>query len=212
MGEVAGGGGVKRACGESRWRTCVPRNLGGCRPSPPPTTGSRSRAPTSPSSRTRASGRRDGWCGSSSRCGARRRRSSRGRRPISTGRSASSWSRTRTACARSRRSIGRSGARSVRRACGTGGPDGTYIALRARRRGRRSRDAQSVHGPRTGLYIDMVLGQSIGRDLPLWFRRGFTEVLSNTIVADDHILYRRADSIGSCRSCASGRCCSCRSC
>ena len=35
----------------------------------------------------------------------------------------------------------------------------------------------------------MVLGQSIGRDLPLWFRRGFTEVLSNTIVADDHILF-----------------------
>jgi TPR repeat protein len=39
-----------------------------------------------------------------------------------------------------------------------------------------------------GSYIDLVLGQSIGRDLPLWFRRGFTGVLSNTIVRDDHIL------------------------
>jgi tetratricopeptide (TPR) repeat protein len=36
-------------------------------------------------------------------------------------------------------------------------------------------------------YIDLVLGQSIAGDLPLWFRRGFTSVLSNTIVRDDEI-------------------------
>ena len=38
-------------------------------------------------------------------------------------------------------------------------------------------------------YIDLVLGQSLSRDVPLWFRRGFTGVISNTIVRDDHILF-----------------------
>ena len=38
-------------------------------------------------------------------------------------------------------------------------------------------------------YIDLVIGQSLGPDLPLWFRRGFTGVISNTIVRDDHILF-----------------------
>jgi tetratricopeptide (TPR) repeat protein len=33
-----------------------------------------------------------------------------------------------------------------------------------------------------------VLTQSLDRDLPLWFTRGFTGVLSNTIVNDDHVL------------------------
>ena len=69
----------------------------------------------------------------------------------------------------------------------TGGPDGTYIALRA---DVEVEDRGTLNPYRTAYwsYIDMVLGQSIGRDLPLWFRRGFTEVLSNTIVRDDHIL------------------------
>jgi TPR repeat protein len=38
-------------------------------------------------------------------------------------------------------------------------------------------------------YIDLVIGQSLSPDLPLWFRRGFTGVISNTIVRDDHILF-----------------------
>ena len=37
-------------------------------------------------------------------------------------------------------------------------------------------------------YVDLVLAQSIDRELPLWFRHGFSGVLSNTIVRDDHIL------------------------
>ena len=37
-------------------------------------------------------------------------------------------------------------------------------------------------------YISLVLNQSLDRDLPLWFTRGFTGVLSNTIVNDDHVL------------------------
>ena len=78
--------------------------------------------------------------------------------------------------------------RSVRPASvWVGGPDATYIALRG--------DAEvetrgNVNPYMTAYwsYIDMVLGQSVGRDLPLWFRRGFTEVLSNTIVLDDRVL------------------------
>jgi hypothetical protein len=37
-------------------------------------------------------------------------------------------------------------------------------------------------------YVGLILDQSIDFDLPLWFQRGFTGVLSNTIVRDDHIL------------------------
>jgi TPR repeat protein len=37
-------------------------------------------------------------------------------------------------------------------------------------------------------YIGLVMGQSLDPDLPIWFSRGFTGVLSNTIVRDDHLL------------------------
>ena len=37
-------------------------------------------------------------------------------------------------------------------------------------------------------YVGLVLDQSLDRDLPWWFKRGFTGVLSNTIVRDDRIL------------------------
>ena len=68
-----------------------------------------------------------------------------------------------------------------------GGPDATYILLRG---DVEVEDRGTINPYITAYwsYIDMVLGQSIGRDLPLWFRRGFTEVLSNTIVRDDHVL------------------------
>jgi len=32
------------------------------------------------------------------------------------------------------------------------------------------------------------LNQSLDRDMPLWFMRGFAGVLSNTMVNDDHVL------------------------
>ena len=38
-------------------------------------------------------------------------------------------------------------------------------------------------------YIGLVLDQSLSPDVPLWFRRGFTGVISNTIVRDDHLLF-----------------------
>ena len=38
-------------------------------------------------------------------------------------------------------------------------------------------------------YIGLVLDQSLSPDVPLWFRRGFTGVISNTIVRDDHVLF-----------------------
>ncbi len=68
-----------------------------------------------------------------------------------------------------------------------GAADATYIVLRA---DVEVEDRGTLNPYMTAYwsYIDMVLGQSIGRDLPLWFRRGFTEVLSNTIVRDDHVL------------------------
>ncbi len=78
--------------------------------------------------------------------------------------------------------------RSVRPASvWVGGPDANYIGLRA---DVEVEDRGTLNPYMTAYwsYIDMVLGQSIGRDLPLWFRRGFTEVLSNTIVRDDHVL------------------------
>ena len=70
----------------------------------------------------------------------------------------------------------------------TGGPDAPISPCA---RTSRSKIAGRSIPTRTAYwsYIDMVLGQSIGRDLPLWFRRGFTEVLSNTIVRDDHVLF-----------------------
>jgi tetratricopeptide (TPR) repeat protein len=37
-------------------------------------------------------------------------------------------------------------------------------------------------------YVGLVMGQSFDRNFPLWFTRGFTGVLSNTIVRDDHLL------------------------
>lgn len=67
------------------------------------------------------------------------------------------------------------------------GPDQHYLALRA---AVEVDDRGTVNPYITAYfsYVDLVLAQSIDRDLPLWFRRGFTGVLSNTIVRDDHIL------------------------
>ena len=67
------------------------------------------------------------------------------------------------------------------------GPDQHYLALRA---DVEIEDRGTINPYLTAYasYIDLVLGQSVGRDLPLWFRRGFTGVLSNTIVRDDHLL------------------------
>jgi hypothetical protein len=36
-------------------------------------------------------------------------------------------------------------------------------------------------------YVGLVIDQSIDHDIPFWLRRGFTAVLSNTIVRDDYV-------------------------
>jgi TPR repeat protein len=67
------------------------------------------------------------------------------------------------------------------------GPDQHYMALRADV----EVDSQGTVSPYITAYfayVGLVMGQSLDRDLPLWFTRGFTGVLSNTIVRDDHIL------------------------
>ena len=67
------------------------------------------------------------------------------------------------------------------------GPDQHYLVLRADvevdERGTINPYITSYFS-----YIGLVMDQSLDRDLPLWFTRGFTGVLSNTIVRDDHVL------------------------
>ncbi len=67
------------------------------------------------------------------------------------------------------------------------GPDRHYLALRG---DVEVDDAVTVNPYVTAYasYVSMVLAQSIDHELPLWFHRGFTGVLSNTIVRDDHVL------------------------
>jgi hypothetical protein len=52
-------------------------------------------------------------------------------------------------------------------------------------------DSQSPVNPYISAYFSysgLIVEQSLDRDLPFWVRRGFTGVLSNTIVRDDHVL------------------------
>ena len=67
------------------------------------------------------------------------------------------------------------------------GPNQHYLALRA---DVEVEDRGTINPYITAYfsYVGLVIGQSLDRDLPLWFTRGFTGVLSNTIVRDDHIL------------------------
>lgn len=67
------------------------------------------------------------------------------------------------------------------------GPDQHYLALRADVEA----DDQATINPYITSYfsyVGLVLDQSLDRDVPVWFRRGFTGVLSNTVVRDDRIL------------------------
>jgi len=68
------------------------------------------------------------------------------------------------------------------------GPDQHYLAIRG---DVEVDDSGTINPYITAYYsyVNLVLAQSIDRDLPLWFQRGFTGVLSNTIVRDDHILF-----------------------
>jgi len=67
-------------------------------------------------------------------------------------------------------------------------PDAHYLAIRTDVEvgGRRSVNPYltAYHS-----YVDLVLSQSLDRDLPVWVRQGFAGVLSNTMVLDDQVLF-----------------------
>jgi tetratricopeptide (TPR) repeat protein len=67
------------------------------------------------------------------------------------------------------------------------GVDQHYLAIRTDVQAE-DRDNINPHLTAYFSYIGLVMGQSLSPDLPLWFSRGFTGVLSNTIVRDEFIL------------------------
>jgi hypothetical protein len=67
------------------------------------------------------------------------------------------------------------------------GADQHYLAIRADVRAE-DRDTINPHITAYHAYASLVLQQSVVRDLPFWFMRGFAGVLSNTIVRENQIL------------------------
>ena len=68
------------------------------------------------------------------------------------------------------------------------GPDQHYLAVRTDV----EVDDQITLNPYLSAYFSyagLVLDQSIDAELPYWFMRGFTGILSNTIVRDDRVLF-----------------------
>jgi len=66
------------------------------------------------------------------------------------------------------------------------GADRHYIAIRTDQRG----DDTATLNPHMSVYftyVNLVLAESFPGDLPLWFSRGLSGVLSNTLVRADHI-------------------------
>ena len=89
-------------------------------------------------------------------------------------------------------------------------PDRHYLAIRTDVEG----DDRQYLNPHITAYFSctaLVLGQSLSPDLTLWFSRGFTGLLSNTIVRDDFIVIG-APIPGTWSGCARARSCGCRSC
>lgn len=68
------------------------------------------------------------------------------------------------------------------------GADGHYLAIRSDLQAE-DRDTINPYVNAYYSYVSLILQQSLDRDLPLWFTRGFAGVLSNTIVRDTHILF-----------------------
>jgi hypothetical protein len=66
------------------------------------------------------------------------------------------------------------------------GPDQHYLAIRADA-DLDSRGTVNPYMTAYASYVDLGLTQSANRELPMWFRIGFSQVLSNTIVRDDHL-------------------------
>jgi tetratricopeptide (TPR) repeat protein len=67
------------------------------------------------------------------------------------------------------------------------GPDQHYLAIRTDI----EIDTKGTINPYLtaySSYVSLVLSQSFDRELPQWFLRGFSDVLGNTVVKDDHLL------------------------
>jgi len=67
------------------------------------------------------------------------------------------------------------------------GPDQYYVAIRT---DVKAEDQQNINPYFTSYfsYVSLILQQSVDRDLPLWFNRGLSGVMSNTLVHEDEIL------------------------
>src|SRR3982750_437154 len=67
-----------------------------------------------------------------------------------------------------------------------GGPDQNYLALRS---DVEARDEIHINPYVTSYfsYVSLILQQSVGHSLPLWFSRGLAGVMSNTIVRESKI-------------------------
>jgi tetratricopeptide (TPR) repeat protein len=70
------------------------------------------------------------------------------------------------------------------------GPDQHYLVIRADQEVEDRADV-NINPFITAYYayVHLILQQSVPRELPMWFMRGFSGVLSNTIVRSDHILF-----------------------
>jgi tetratricopeptide (TPR) repeat protein len=68
-----------------------------------------------------------------------------------------------------------------------GGANKNYLVLRA---DVEARDESTINPYVSSYfsYVSLILGQSVGRDMPLWFSRGLAGVMSNTIVRESKIL------------------------
>jgi tetratricopeptide (TPR) repeat protein len=67
-----------------------------------------------------------------------------------------------------------------------GGADQNYLAIRSDVRGDDNRDLNPYQQAYFS-YVSLVMGQSLPRDLPLWFRLGFAGVVSNTVVRQQKV-------------------------
>jgi tetratricopeptide (TPR) repeat protein len=68
-----------------------------------------------------------------------------------------------------------------------GGRDQNFLALRTDVEGRDTSDSNPYITSYFS-YVSLILQQSVGRSLPLWFSRGLAGVMSNTIVRESKIL------------------------
>lgn len=70
--------------------------------------------------------------------------------------------------------------------CWVGGYDQSFLALRTDVRSEDNRDLNPYQDAYFS-YVSLITDQSLPRNLPLWFQRGFAGVVSNTVVRDQKL-------------------------